>query len=144
MVGLNNSVYLRYVDDITIMSKSEKDTRRQFARIELICRQLGLIPTIKLPIRKYDKMDELMVDEPSPPASLPNYPNTSPKLDKVQNDRMRKIFLSCFQGNKLRKEDNIITKLRFSLYRKNKDKRMLNKILYLIEELTSIYDAIKY
>lgn len=32
MVGLNNSVYLRYVDDITMMSKSEKEARKQFAR----------------------------------------------------------------------------------------------------------------
>lgn len=144
MVGLNNSVYLRYVDDITIMSKSEKDARKQFARIELICRQLGLIPTIKSPIRKYDKMDERMVDEPSSPASFLNDPNTSPKLDKAQSDRMRKIFLSCFQGNKLRKEENIITKLRFSLYRMNKDRRMLNKVFYLLEEFPCIYEAMNY
>ena len=144
MVSLNSSAYLRYVDDITIMSRSEKEARRQFARIELLCRQLGLVPTIKLPIHKRDKMDELMVDEPSPPAGFPNYPNTASKLDKAQNDRMRKMFLGCFQGSKLRERDNVITRLRFSLYRMNKDKRMLNKVFYLLEELPCVYEATNY
>ncbi|MFC2024318.1 reverse transcriptase domain-containing protein [Chloroflexota bacterium] len=144
MADLKESVYLRWVDDITIMSKSEQEAKIQFARVEMICRQLGLIPTIKSHIKKIDSIEDFIIDEPSPPASVIDYPESPQRLTKKENDPIRKIFLSCFKGKQLLQEEQTTTKLKFALFRMNPDKRLLKKTVLLLEKLPCIYEAINY
>jgi len=140
MKSLNNSVYFRYVDDITIMSTSEKDARKQFARIEIFCRELGLVPQVKRPIQRLDNVEDLMFYEPSPLQSSSSVP---PTLTKKQNDAARKLFLGCFRDGKLNvKDQHLVTKLNYSLFRMNPDKRILNKVIGLLEARPCCVDAI--
>lgn len=144
MTKLVDTVYMRYVDDITVMSTSEKEARKQFARIEILCRQLGLVPAVKIPIRKLSKIEDTIIDEPSQPIDYSSIPVEYPKLDKSSNDKLRSRFLSCFKGQTLKRDDDIVTRIRFTLFRMNKDKRLLNKIFALLITMPCTYDAVNY
>lgn len=142
MPKLTDSVYLRYVDDITIMSKNEKDARKLFARIEVLCRELGLVPQIKRPIKKLHDIEDLMFPEPSPVQSTPYLPA---KISRRQNDAARKIFLSCFRRGKLSsKEEQLVSKLNYSLFRMNPDRRILKRVLGLLNTMPCVTNAINY
>lgn len=141
MTKLSDSVYFRYVDDITVMSTNEKDATKLLARIEVYCRELGLVPQLKRHIHKPTDIEDLMFPEPSPIQTVP-YPA---KVSKKQNDLSRKIFLSCFRNNKLNKSDEqLITKLNYSLFRMNPDRRILKKVLGLLYTLPSIAEAVNF
>lgn len=139
---LTNSVYLRYVDDITIMSANEKDARKQFGRIEILCRELGLVPQVKRPIQELNDIEGLIFDEPSLMQSSTDFPSS---LSKKQNDAVRKIFLGCFHSGRLRnKEGQLVTKLNYSLFRMNPDRRILDKVLNLLRTMPCVTNAINY
>jgi len=121
-----------------------RELQRQFARTELFCRQLGLVPVIKSAIHKVDSLEDLMVDEPSPPTSIADFPESEKRLTKVKNDPIRKQFLDCFEGKELKYQEELVTKLRFSLFRMNPDKRILNKVFQAFEKLPCIYDAVNF
>lgn len=141
MTKLSDSVYFRYVDNITVMSTNEKDATKLLARIEVYCRELGLVPQLKRPIHKPTDIEDLMFPEPYPVQTLP-YPA---KVSRKQNDFYRKIFLSCFQNNKLNKADEqLTTKLNYSLFRMNPDRRILKKVSGLLYTLPSIAEAVNF
>lgn len=140
LARLSNSVYFRYVDDITLLSTNEKDARKLFARIEIFCRELGLVPQVKRHIHKLKDIEDLMFPEPSPIQASPNYPT---KVSNKQNDLSRKIFLSCFRNGRInRTEEQFISKLNYSLFRMNPDKRIIKKVLGLLYTLPSVSDAV--
>ncbi|MGA8849253.1 MAG: reverse transcriptase domain-containing protein [Dehalococcoidia bacterium] len=142
MRKLSNSVYFRYVDDITVMSTNEKDATKVLAHIEVYCRELGLVPQLKSPVRKPIDIEDLMFPEPSPTQSSPYYPA---KVSRKQNDLSRKIFLSCFENNRLNKADEQLTiKLNYSLFRMNPDRRILKKVLGLLYTLPSVAEAVNF
>ncbi len=142
MTKLSNSIYLRYVDDITLMSTNEKDARKQFARIEILCRELGLVPQVKRHIQELNDIEDLMFPEPSPIQSTPYFPSS---VSKTQSDAARKIFLSCFRRGRLSsKEEQMVSKLNYSLFRMNPDRRILNKVLSLLRTMPCVTNAINY
>lgn len=142
MTKLSNSIYLRYVDDITLMSTNEKDARKLFARIEIFCRELGLVPQVKRPIQKLYDIEDLMFPEPSPIQSSPYF---LPSVSKKRNDAARKKFLSCFRRGRLSsKEEQMVSKLNYSLFRMNPDRRILNKVLSLLNTMPCVTNAINY
>lgn len=144
MSSLKNSVYLRYVDDITIMATSERAARILFARLDVRYRSLGLVPVIKTQIYKASNIEDLMIDEPSPPTAITDFTELGKKLPRKKNDPIRKEFLSCFQGNKLKEREQLVTRLKFALFRMNADRRMLNKVFLLFTKLPCIYEAINF
>ena len=142
MTRPRNSIYFRYVDDITLMSENEKDATKLFARIEILCRELGLVPQIKRPIQRLNYIEDLMFPEPSPIQSSLYDPGRVPKK---QNDFSRKVFLSCFRNGKLnRAEDQLMGKLNYSLFRMNPDRRILKKVLGLLYTLPCVADAVTF
>jgi len=142
MTKLGNTIYFRYVDDITIMSTSEQDATMSFARAEIACRELALVPQVKRSIQKLNSLEDLLVEEPSPVQSSSDFP---PSMQKAQNDAARKIFLGCFRGSKLRSEERqLVSKLRYSLFRMKPDKRILAKVLNLLNTIPSVGDAANY
>jgi hypothetical protein len=137
-----NTKYFRYVDDIFVMAKTEHDLRRIFARLEIRLRELALAPHVKRPIQKINTMDALIF---SVPSSLQNLPPATP-LNTKQAEAARKLFLSCFHRNgELRREDDLLsTKLNYSLFRIRTDRRILRKVLSLIQLEPSSTDAIHF
>jgi retron-type reverse transcriptase len=142
VTNLTNSIYLRYVDDITIMSKNEKNAKQAFAQIEVTCRELGLVPKVKRPIQELHDIEDLIFPEPSPIQINPYFPSKAPKK---QSDAARRIFLGCFYRGKLRsEEEQLISKLNFSLFRMNPDRRVLNKVTGLLGTMPCVATAMNY
>ena len=69
------TVYLRYVDDIKILAKSEDELRRKLIGLDIASKEIGLFPqTAKINIRKIsDPRDEVKsVSRPPEPALKPS------------------------------------------------------------------------
>ena len=86
---------------------------------------------MKRPIQRLDNVEDLMFYEPSLLQSSSSIP---PALTEKQNDAARKLFLGCFRAGKLNaKDQHLVTKLNYSLFRMNPDKRILSEVIGLLE-----------
>lgn len=142
MQKLTDTVYFRYVDDITVMSKSENEARKQFGRIEILCRDLGLVPQVKRPIEHIDDIDHVIFDEPSVFQSSSGQSQT---MSQKRRDAARRLFLSCFRrGNLDRRVEQLTTKLNYSLFRMAPDRRVLTKVFGLLWTMPSLSGGINY
>jgi len=69
-----NTIYLRYVDDIKILAKSENELRRKLINLDITAKEVGLFPqTSKINIRTITDPDEEVksVSRPPEPAIKP-------------------------------------------------------------------------
>lgn len=88
------TVYLRYVDDIKILAKSEDELRRKLIGLDIASKEIGLFPqTAKINIRKMaDPRDEVKsVSRPPEPAVKPTVNQkklTSRLLELTRNGRV--------------------------------------------------------
>jgi hypothetical protein len=139
---VDNTIYFRYVDDIFVMAKTEFAVRSLFARLEIRLRELALSPHIKRPIQKIKNADDLFFSEPS---NLQNVSSATPLTTK-QEKTVRKLFLSCFcRDGSLRRDDELlVTKLNYSLFRIKKDRRIISKVLALVQSQPSSTDAVHF
>ncbi|WP_281823923.1 RNA-directed DNA polymerase [Jannaschia rubra] len=72
--GGRQTIYLRYVDDIKILAKTEKDLRAKLIKLDISSKEIGLFPqTSKINIRKVsDPEDEIKsVSRPPEPSLVP-------------------------------------------------------------------------
>lgn len=72
--GARRTIYLRYVDDIKILAKTEKDLRAKLIKLDIASKEIGLFPqTSKINIRKVsDPEDEIKsVSRPPEPSLVP-------------------------------------------------------------------------
>ncbi len=72
--GGRRTIYLRYVDDIKILAKSEQDLRAKLIKLDITSKEIGLFPqTAKINIRKMsDPEDEIKsVSRPLEPSIVP-------------------------------------------------------------------------
>ena len=54
-------VYLRYVDDIRILGRTEMEVRKALVELDVLCREAGLIPSSeKTEIFRINKVDHLL------------------------------------------------------------------------------------
>ena len=73
--GRPRSIYLRYVDDIKILAKTERDLRAKLIKLDITSKEIGLFPqTSKINIRKFsDPEDEIKsVSRPPEPSIIPS------------------------------------------------------------------------
>ncbi len=62
------TIYLRYVDDIKILAKNEKELRRKLIELDISSKEIGLFPqTAKINIRKIEDPDEEVKSVSRPP-----------------------------------------------------------------------------
>jgi hypothetical protein len=72
--GGRRTIYMRYVDDIKILAKTEKDLRAKLIKLDIASKEIGLFPqTSKINIRKVnDPEDEIKsVSRPPEPSLVP-------------------------------------------------------------------------
>lgn len=72
--GGRRTIYMRYVDDIKILAKTEKDLRAKLIKLDIASKEIGLFPqTSKINIRKIsDPEDEIKsVSRPPEPSLVP-------------------------------------------------------------------------
>ncbi|MFP1632333.1 reverse transcriptase domain-containing protein [Zhengella sp. ZM62] len=91
-LGGRRTVYLRYVDDIKILAKTEKDLRAKLVKLDIASKEIGLFPqTAKINIRKVsDPEDEIKS------VSRPPEPSVVPAID--QKKLTARILELCRRG----------------------------------------------
>lgn len=74
----HSTIYLRYVDDIKILAKSEDELRRKLIKLDISSKEIGLFPqTAKINIRQISDPSEEIKS-----VSLPPEPALRPTLDQ--------------------------------------------------------------
>ena len=118
--------YVRYVDDVRLLGRSEDEVRGHLIALERICRERGLIPqTGKFAIKRAQTLDEAMGMLPSiadphhtaGPVSMP---------PKKALSELRTVI----NGKPYRVIDK--TRLRYVLFRAEADGRLLSLVLRLV------------
>lgn len=86
------TVYLRYVDDIKILAKTEEDLRAKLIKLDIASKEIGLFPqTAKINIRKVKDPEEEIKSVSRPPE-----PSITPIVD--QKKLTTRILELCRRG----------------------------------------------
>lgn len=128
--------YTRYVDDVRLFGATEDEVRADLIELERRCRERGLIPQAgKFAIKRAQNIQEAMGMLPS--ISDPQHEGAGGEmLDKPQ---ARSAFLAAIAGKPYRVTDK--TRLRFILYRAERDSYLLRLVLLLIPRHPEHADA---
>ena len=121
-----NSGYVRYVDDVRFLGKTEGDVRKDVIELERHCRERGLIPQAgKFAIKKAEDVQDALGMLPS--ITDPQYEDGGKSLDENQS---KDLLASAIAGNPQRVVDK--TRLRYVLYRAEPADSILKIVLQLI------------
>jgi len=138
MRNYNSVCYFRYADDINIMAKSEIECRQKIVLLDLIVRELGLIPqSSKVEINKIDKIDKFI-----------NY--TGQGFSKIVKDYKINAHITEKNHNRLKNKvkksiecgDIDKTLFKFSLFKFNKDLEVKKLILNNRNIFNSFFDGV--
>lgn len=145
--------YLRYVDDIRILSKNKRISRKAIAALDLISRDLGLIPQAnKIFIKEVtDIKQEIKIQNNKFSAINKEFNKEtegkkSKSLKLKTHKNLKKRFLDCFEINEtIRKEEYLDkTLISFSLYKLNKDTEVKDIVLINYELLLTHFEGILF
>ena len=135
--------YCRYVDDMRIMAKSELEGRKAIAYLDILCRDIGLIPqNEKIGITKIVDIKKELYKFDSKFSEINREYKTRGDLNKKTNKKLKKQFLNCFDSN----NENYLNKtlIKFSLFKLNKDEYILQCILKNINDLYLNFEAVAF
>lgn len=128
--------YIRYVDDIRVLAKTEDEVRRAAVFLEMECRRWSLIPQgAKFKISYARDVSEALGALPSIAESTGRDPDES-EIDEVMALR---IFDDATGGRPLRVIDK--SRLRFVLYRSGPSRKILNRCFKLLPTHPEHIDA---
>jgi retron-type reverse transcriptase len=120
---LKDVQYVRYVDDVKIMAKSEAPLRRALLRLDLTSKDLGLVPQAqKITLRQVRSLDEVVKTIPSALAAVDSVGRDIPKGDLVQ------MFRGSQKKYRGRWEITDVTRFKFALTRLGPRRDVLRRI----------------
>ncbi|OJV39390.1 MAG: hypothetical protein BGO25_00915 [Acidobacteriales bacterium 59-55] len=128
--------YIRYVDDIRVLAKTEDEVRRAAVVLEMECRRWSLIPQgSKFKVSYARDVSQALGTLPSIAES------TGQEADEIDLDEAEalKVFDDAIGGRPLRVIDK--SRLRFVLYRSGPSRTILNKSLKLLSTHPEHIDA---
>ena len=121
-----NSGYVRYVDDVRFLGKTESDVRKDVIQLERHCRERGLIPQAgKFAIKKAEDVQDAL-------GMLPSIadPQREVGIETLNEKRSKDLLYSAIGGNPRIVVDK--TRLRYVLYRAEPADSVLKIVLELI------------
>jgi hypothetical protein len=138
--------YIRYVDDIRIFSRNEKTANKSIAYLDLLARDLGLIPQAsKIFISQANTLDEILRHQKSKFSLISKeFSKKKGKLKSKTHRNLKTRFINCFSENT---EDEVYldkTLIRFSLYKLNKDDLVRDLLLKEWEKIQTHFDGILF
>ena len=126
--------YIRYVDDVRLFGATETDVRRAVLKLEIECRERGLIPQVgKFAIHKVRSLEEARGMLPS--LGEPKESN-SPRIAPTTAERLLRPAIG---GRPLRVLDK--TRLRYVLFRANRSSRIRRLVCLLVSRAPEHVDA---
>ena len=126
--------YARYVDDIFLLGKSEKEVLGKITKLDLLCKEKGLIPNLsKFKIKRFLEKDELMEVFPVWFSYNSNYPT---KLLNLKN-AIKKIRQSI-NGNIVKD----ISKFKYTLNRSPNSIVIVRLLIQVLESNPGLAEEI--
>ena len=128
--------YLRYVDDIRLFGRTEKEVQEAAFFLERECRERGLIPhSTKFEIRKLKSAEDAM-------GALPSIPPPE-KKDATEHfmtaKKARQILHTAIDGKPQKVRDR--ARFRYVMYRAPEDTKFLKTVLRLLPRHPEYIDA---
>ncbi len=122
--GGRRTIYLRYVDDIKILAKTEEDLRAKLIKLDIASKEIGLFPqTAKINIRKVsDPEDEI--------KSVSRPPEPSLILGIDQKKLTARILELCRRG-RVASPDS--TRFRYLLAKVNPSHRLNTRLIKVLQ-----------
>ena len=122
--GGRRTIYLRYVDDIKILAKTERDLRAKLIKLDIASKEVGLFPqTAKINIRKIsDPEDEIKS------VSRPPEPSLFPTVD--QKKLTARILELCRRG---RVASSSSTRFKYLLAKVNPNHRLNARLIKVLQ-----------
>ncbi len=123
--GFRNVVYARYIDDIRLLARDEVPVRRALLRLELLSRELGLVPQAqKILLRRVKTLKEIRKSLPSGILSA--------VAKRPRHRRTQKGLLSALRQRLARSNGRTVivdvTLFKYALLRLNARKNVLQRI----------------
>lgn len=129
--------YIRYVDDIRIFGTTEAEVREAALRLEVLCRERGLIPQgDKFSIREVESEDDAMGAMPS---LGPDAGSSHDSKQKIPKDEALEKFRESLEGKTQRIADK--TRARYILYNASPSPQLLTYVLRLMPRHPEHADA---
>ena len=131
--------YLRYVDDIVLMGKNEKEVKSGLIKLDIIARELALVPQSgKIEIKKIINIKDELKGENSLIDLISS-------LDNKDHKKSQKYLRSLFLKSIIKDEEGKIkivdeTGFKFSLYRLNPYNDLMDIVLELIGRYFHLVD----
>ncbi len=137
--------YIRYVDDIRIFSKDKITAQKSIAYLDLLARDLGLIPQVsKILVSEIDNIEKLLRHQKSKFSGITKeYLKREGSLKSKTHRKLKERFLNCFDPNN-NEEYLDKTLISFSLYKFNKDEDIKSAILINYKEIYIHFEAILF
>lgn len=137
--------YIRYVDDIRIFSKDKVTAQKAIAYLDLLARDLGLIPQAsKIVFSEIDDINQLLRHQKSKFSIIAKeYIRKEGCLKSKTHRKLKERFLNCFAPNS---DEEYLDKtlISFSLYKLNKDEDVKLILLKNWQSLYIHFDAVLF
>ncbi|MTJ14493.1 RNA-directed DNA polymerase [Anabaena sp. UHCC 0187] len=126
-----NIQYIRYVDDIRIFSKDKISAQKAIAHLDLLARDLGLIPQpTKITFNEINNLDKILKSQKNKFSAITKeYKKAKGSLKSKTHRRLKERFIECFNEKSEKEEYLDKTLIKFSLYKLNKDEDIKSIIL---------------
>jgi hypothetical protein len=122
--GGKRVVYLRYVDDIKILAKSEKALRTKLIKLDIASKEIGLFPqTAKINMRKIDNPENEIksVSRPLEPSIIPT----------VDQKKLAARVLELCRGGRVASSDS--TRFKYLLAKVNPNYRLNARLISVLQ-----------
>jgi retron-type reverse transcriptase len=130
-------LYLRYVDDIRILGRTELEVRQALVYLDILCRERGLIPNAdKTRIKQVSDAEELVSDMPNVLGYIESGENQ--ELDAESSEELLSESISRIETN-IQVTDR--SKLRYLLFRAPQSDKILNLVIDLWSHSPENIDA---
>ncbi|WFF72262.1 RNA-directed DNA polymerase [Proteiniclasticum sp. QWL-01] len=132
--------YFRYADDISIMAKSEQECRKMIVFLDLLARDLSLVPqTEKIEVaRILDINEHIRASKIQFSSIAREFKKSDGKLKSKTHRNLKAKFIECIVDDT--KFDKSI--VRFALYKLNEDVEVKKVIIDNIRKLELYYDGV--
>lgn len=147
---INNSKldikYIRYVDDIRIFSKDKFTDQKAIAYLDLLARDLGLIPQpTKITVSEISNLEKVLRHQKSKFSAIAKeYKKGESSLKSKTHRKLKERFINCLDKNSDKEEYLDKTLINFSLYKLNKDEDVKSALLSNWEFLYIQFEAVLF
>lgn len=136
-----NIKYTRYADDISIMAKDHLECQIAVVYLDLIARDLSLIPqTEKIGIEYIESIDKYIKNISTKFSKISRlYTKNDNKLNSKNHTTLKKLLVETINLGEMDK-----TIIRFAIYRLNKDSSIRDILLLNLDKMELFYKEIIY